>query len=41
LIGGVIADATQLQSVVLFAFGAAIGSAVLSQLFLKEQTQRR
>ena len=40
LIGGVIADATQLQSVILFAFAAALGSAVLSQLFLKEQTQR-
>jgi MFS family permease len=41
LIGGVIADATQLQSVILFAFAAALGSAVLSQLFLREQTQRR
>jgi MFS family permease len=41
LIGGVIADATQLQSVILFAFAAALGSAVLSQFFLKEQTQRR
>src|SRR3989449_6647063 len=41
LIGGVIADATQLQSVILFAFAAALGSAVLSQFFLREQTQRR
>ena len=41
LIGGVIADATQLQSVILFAFAAALGSAVLSQIFLREQTQRR
>ncbi|OLD35610.1 MAG: hypothetical protein AUI50_01470 [Crenarchaeota archaeon 13_1_40CM_2_52_14] len=39
LIGGVIADATQLQSVILFAFAAAIGAAILSQLFLKEQNQ--
>jgi len=39
LIGGVIADATQLQSVILFAFAAALGSAALSQLFLKERTQ--
>jgi MFS family permease len=38
LMGGVIADATQLQSVILFAFAAALGSAVLSQLFLKEQS---
>jgi MFS family permease len=41
LIGGVIADTTQLQSVILFAFAAALGSAVLSQLFLREQPQRR
>ncbi len=41
LIGGVIADATQLQSVILFALAAALGSAVLSQLFLKEHSQRR
>jgi MFS transporter, DHA1 family, multidrug resistance protein len=41
LIGGVIADAAQLQSVILFAFAAALGSAALSQLFLKEQTRRR
>jgi len=39
LIGGVIADTTQLQSVILFAFAAALGSAALSQLFLKERTQ--
>src|SRR2546425_13018817 len=39
LIGGVIADATQLQSVILFALAAALGSATLSQLFLKEQAQ--
>jgi MFS family permease len=38
LIGGVIADATQLQSVILFALAAALGSAVLSQLFLTEQS---
>ncbi|TMI27787.1 MFS transporter [Candidatus Bathyarchaeota archaeon] len=41
LIGGVIADATRLQSVILFAFAAALGSATLSQLFLREQTQHR
>jgi predicted MFS family arabinose efflux permease len=41
LIGGVIADTTQLQSVILFAFAAALGSAALSQLFLKERTQHR
>jgi DHA1 family multidrug resistance protein-like MFS transporter len=41
LIGGVIADAAQLQSVILFAFAAALSSAVLSQLFLREQTPRR
>src|SRR2546425_3111737 len=41
LIGGVIADATQLQSVILFAFAAALGSATLSQLFLREQTRHR
>jgi MFS family permease len=41
LIGGVIADAAQLQSVILFALAAALGSATLSQLFLKERTQRR
>jgi len=41
LIGGVIADATQLQSVILFAFATALGSAALSQLFLKERSQRR
>jgi DHA1 family multidrug resistance protein-like MFS transporter len=39
LIGGVIADTTQLQSVILFAFAAALGSAALSQLFLKERTK--
>jgi hypothetical protein len=37
----VIADATQLQSVILFALAAALSSAVLSQVFLREQTQRR
>jgi hypothetical protein len=37
----VIADATELQSVILFALAAALGSAALSQLFLKERTQRR
>ena len=37
LIGGVIADATQLQSVILFALAAALGSAALSRLFLREQ----
>ena len=41
LIGGVIADATQLQSVILFAFAAALGSAALSQVFLREQPRRR
>ncbi len=41
LIGGVIADATQLQSVILFAFAAALCSAALSQIFLGEYTQRR
>jgi MFS family permease len=41
LIGGVIADATQLQSVILFALAAALTSAALSQLFLREQTQRQ
>jgi MFS family permease len=41
LIGGAIADATQLQSVILFALAAALGSATLSQLFLREQTQHR
>jgi MFS family permease len=41
LIGGIIADATQLQSVILFAFAAAIGSATLSQLLLKDRVQRR
>jgi MFS family permease len=41
LIGGVIADATQLQSVILFALGAALGSAALTQPFLREQTQRQ
>jgi len=41
LIGGVIADATQLQSVILFALAAALGSAALSQLFLKERIQRQ
>jgi MFS family permease len=41
LIGGAIADATQLQSVILFALAAAFGSATLSQLFLREQTQHR
>jgi MFS family permease len=39
LIGGVIADTTQLQSVILFAFAAAISSAVVSQLFLREQAR--
>ncbi|HEV2120478.1 MAG TPA: MFS transporter [Candidatus Bathyarchaeia archaeon] len=38
LIGGVIADATQLQLVILFALAAALGSAAMSQLFLKDQT---
>jgi MFS family permease len=37
LIGGVIADAAQLQSVILFALAAALGSALLSQLFLKDR----
>jgi MFS family permease len=37
LIGGVIADASQLQSVILFALAAALSSALLSQLFLKER----
>jgi MFS family permease len=41
LIGGAIADATQLQSVIVFALATALGSAVLSQLFLREQSQRR
>jgi MFS family permease len=41
LIGGVIADATQLQSVILFALAAALGSATLSQFFLKEQARDR
>jgi MFS family permease len=41
LIGGVIADATQLQSVILFALAAALGSAALSQFFLKEQARNR
>jgi len=39
LIGGVIADATELRSVILFALAAALGSAALSQLFLKERIQ--
>jgi len=39
LIGGVIADALQLQAVILFALAAALASAILSQLFLKEQSQ--
>jgi MFS family permease len=37
LIGGIIADAAQLQSVILFALAAALVSALLSQLFLKER----
>jgi MFS family permease len=41
LIGGVIADATQLQSVILFAFAAALASAGISQLLLREQALRR
>ena len=41
LIGGVIADATQLQSVILFALAAALGSAALSQLFLSDPTRRK
>ena len=41
LIGGVIADATQLQSVILFALAAALGSAALSQLFLSDPTPRK
>jgi MFS family permease len=41
LIGGVIADATQLQSVILFAFAAALASAGISQLLLREQGLRR
>ena len=41
LIGGVIADATQLQSVILFALSAALGSAVLSQFFLSDPSRKR
>lgn len=41
LMGGVIADATMLQSVILFALAAALGSAVLSQLFLHDPTGRK
>jgi MFS family permease len=41
LIGGLIADATQLQSVILFALAAALVSTALSQFFLKEQTRNR
>ena len=41
LIGGVIADATQLQSVILFALATALGSAALSQLFLKERPRHQ
>jgi MFS family permease len=41
LIGGAIADATQLQSVILFALAAALSSAALSQLFLRERIQHR
>ena len=40
LIGGVIADAITLQSVILFALAAALGSAVLSQFFLRDPTHR-
>ncbi len=40
LIGGVIADASGLQSVVLFALAAALGSALFSQLFLRETQVR-
>ena len=41
LIGGVIADATQLQSVIIFAFAAALGSAAISQLFLRDPAHLR
>lgn len=40
LIGGVIADALQLQSVIVFAFAAALASAILSQILLRERSQR-
>ena len=41
LIGGLIADATQLQSVILFALASALSSAVLSQFFLSDPAHRK